>query len=176
MCYIGPYIHVEGFFHSPRVVRVVNTEPSDCKKDKDKKETSAQQRAKRGLHDAEHRARSTNMGHSSTLSKEYDHKNVDESWKCVFCHNGTWHKGLGDLFGPYWVKLEDDTIETNNFGSKSSRSGRRKRSEEDTSKEAVVEETEVWFHEDCLVWLPGVYVIGSRKDYLMINNEFVFAY
>ena len=42
----GPFIRIEGVFHSPRVVTVINSENNDERKDTQKK---------RGLHDAEHR-------------------------------------------------------------------------------------------------------------------------
>ena len=112
--------------------------------------------------------RSTNIGHSSTISKEYDHKNVDETWKCVFCHQRTWYRGLGDLFGPYFVKMENDDLEkqtavpAKNMSSKSGRSKRGEKEVRNHGEEEGEEEREVWFHEDCLVWIPGIYVIGSR--------------
>ena len=33
----------------------------------------------------------------------YDPKKLDPTWICVFCHQGSHHSGLGDLFGPYFV-------------------------------------------------------------------------
>ena len=33
----------------------------------------------------------------------YDSKKTDPTWICVFCHQGSHHAGLGDLFGPYFV-------------------------------------------------------------------------
>ena len=42
----GPFIRIEGVFHSPRFVTVINSENNDERKDTQKK---------RGLHDAEHR-------------------------------------------------------------------------------------------------------------------------
>ena len=39
----------------------------------------------------------------TTLSKNYNPKNFDESWVCVFCRQPPHHNGLGDLFGPYYV-------------------------------------------------------------------------
>ena len=37
------------------------------------------------------------------ISLRYDPKQVDPTWVCVFCHQGSHHAGLGDLFGPYFV-------------------------------------------------------------------------
>ena len=70
------------------------------------------------------RARSANVGYFSTLSKDYNQKNVDESWKCVLCKRGTHFRGLGDLFGPYWIKIEN----TSKVGPVS-KGNRRKRSQ-----------------------------------------------
>ena len=81
---------------------VVNTEPVKPPTKAEKRDSKKRDNAaggggnvprKRGLHDAEHRARSANMGHSSTFSKEYDHKNADETWICVFCKKHTHYKG-----------------------------------------------------------------------------------
>lgn len=61
-----------------------------------------------GVNDLEQRVRVlTGFGHrghhTSTLSSRYDPKKVDPTWICIFCHQGSHHDGLGDLFGPYFV-------------------------------------------------------------------------
>jgi len=30
-------------------------------------------------------------------------------WRCIFCHQGSSHRTLGDLFGPYYAKMDDST-------------------------------------------------------------------
>ena len=37
------------------------------------------------------------------IFSRYDPKKVDPTWICIFCHQGSHHDGLGDLFGPYFV-------------------------------------------------------------------------
>ena len=40
----------------------------------------------------------------SMMAKGYDCINADPSYVCVFCHEQPHRRGLGDLFGPYWLE------------------------------------------------------------------------
>ncbi|CAG2103662.1 unnamed protein product [Medioppia subpectinata] len=165
----------------------------------------------------------------STLSPQYDFNTRDKTWVCALCHKGPHYKGLGDLYGPYYISKEDktktqssaSTATTSQPLAHSSRSasiddvidsvasneptpqeserkrGRRRKSEatEDTATahNAVIPHrgrppksrietpkpvisspnhsdsstnTEVWVHEDCIVWSSGVYLIGHRVRHL----------
>jgi hypothetical protein len=60
-----------------------------------------------GKTDLEARVRAAGFGsHTTSLSSKYDAKNADESWTCVFCKRPSHYKGLGDLFGPYFVSKD----------------------------------------------------------------------
>ena len=54
-------------------------------------------------------------------------------WLCKLCSNRPNHENLGDLYGPYF--LSNDT-----------KGG----------------EEEIWFHEDCMVWTPNVYIKDNK--------------
>jgi hypothetical protein len=73
------------------------------------------------------------MGFSSAMAQHYDAFTLDETWVCAFCKRGSHQNCLGDLFGPYFVQ---------------------------TAKKK--KKFEVWVHEECCVWAPGVGLVGQR--------------
>jgi hypothetical protein len=73
------------------------------------------------------------LGFSSAMAQHYDAFTTDETWVCAFCKRGSHHNALGDLFGPYFVQ---------------------------TAKKK--KKFEVWVHEECCVWAPGVGLVGQR--------------
>lgn len=156
----GPYVHIEGDVRSPRTVLVVNSNA-------DIAGTSSTN--KRGICDQEHRARVANYGYSSTLSKQYDYKIVDNTWRCVFCHQKPHYKCLGDLFGPYWVPADCFKTPAVEVPKRAARkSGKSVTADGESAakqyQQASVQdgEVEIWFHEDCFCWVPNVYLVGSR--------------
>ena len=145
----------------------------------------------------------------SNLSSSYDINSADKTWVCALCHNGPHFKGLGDLFGPYFVALDDknkaQTTSTSATSApnasntrshtslmdsidktidsvlgcepKAAKRGRKRKSESSDSRPKLsaglsnddteachpqTNATEVWVHEDCLVWSNNVYLIGHR--------------
>lgn len=140
----GPYVLLEGDFRSPRTVNVVNSTNNENK-----------QKAKRGLIESEFKAKSSNYGYSSTLSKQYDFKTVDDTWRCVFCNQKSHFKRLGDLFGPYFVP-------THCLTAPEEEEKRPKSKRRSLIAEAESGSSEIWFHEDCFCWIPGVHLVGSR--------------
>nr|AGC92669.2 hypothetical protein [Heliconius erato] len=87
--------------------------------------------------------------HASTLGLRYDASTPDASWLCAFCERGPHHAGLGDLFGPYRLDVNCEDFRNLDEASKlrfASSSGG----------------AEVWFHEACGVWAPGLLAAGSR--------------
>lgn len=79
---------------------------------------------------------------------------MDQSipWVCSLCHSRPYAiNGLGGLFGPYRVSLneldEDQTIEY--------KASTKEESDGSTFKE-------IWLHEGCAVWTPNLYFIQNR--------------
>ncbi|XP_037821673.1 uncharacterized protein CG5098 isoform X2 [Lucilia sericata] len=130
--------------------------------------------------------------HSSTLSNRYDADTADSSWICVFCKIGPHKKGLGDLFGPYIISSDCDeyrcyknsTEELNNQQhinfSKNSITYNNEMlipndrhiygfNQEDTTSSSKLGMSqisdncfEIWIHEECAIWSPNIFVVGSR--------------
>jgi len=115
-----PYIHIEGDPNSPRIVKVINSKSNTL--------TSSGTFGNVMINKVEKSELFTTI-----KNKKYNPSNLDDSpWVCVFCNHTTHWKGLGDLFGPYWIPLHE------------------------TEKGAE----EVWFHEDCVCWAPNVHMVG----------------
>ncbi|XP_053209262.1 transcription factor 20-like [Panonychus citri] len=154
---------------------------------------------------------------------------MDNPWICVFCQQRSHYKGMGDLFGPYfipveiksqsnqwsangdnkmdevgtWIKQESVCSSSTSDNQLRSRLTYEKRrcpegDSPDAKRRLIVTNTgleltsipsttinrinnnnnnsnnnnsnggnstsqrEVWFHEDCLVWSNGVYLVGHR--------------
>lgn len=142
----------------------------------------------------------------SNFSSNNDANAADKTWVCALCHNGPHYKGLGDLFGPYLVALDDKskpqisgsssttTPNASNIRShtsilesidktidsviscepKPAKRGRKRKSENSESRPKLEKSdnetesnpqsnaTQVWIHEDCIVWSNNVYLIGHR--------------
>lgn len=84
---------------------------------------------------------SLNMSATKKHSVSTDSESIlkDSSWICIFCQQRPHYKAMGDLFGPYYIPVENNSAVNNQ-----------------------VNQREVWFHEDCLVWSNGVYLVGHR--------------
>lgn len=84
----------------------------------------------------------------------------DSTWVCVFCKRQPHYKELGDLFGPHEV------IEKTVFDSNTSLNGSSSIDLPSTSHQNIANSTtvrsEVWFHEDCVIWSNGIYLAGNR--------------
>lgn len=187
-----PYIHVEGAWNSPSLVKIVNGH----QKEEDSEGKAAKVTRAAQYVDEEHRSRAAKVGYTSTLSDRYDTHNRDLSWICVFCQQFTHMQCLGDLYGPYFVnvveaepqlpsrKVPDSDADTSFGGKKGKKSPLKKKTaatktevsvkveptvkvEEMTTTTPIEptssgEKKEVWFHESCLVWAPGVCLIPPR--------------
>jgi len=109
----GPYIHVEGNWNLPAVVKIVNVHVKD---DENEGKVKVLSKAAQYI-DEEHRQKASKVGFKSTLSERYDSHNRDATWVCVFCKNYT-HIScppLGDLFGPYYIQVKSaaESVTTN---------------------------------------------------------------
>ena len=101
------------------------------------------------------------------FSNKYDYRNADPSWVCFFCQKQSHFQGLGDLFGPYYVPSQ--IIKSREPGSSESpKKGAKKRRKSEISEGGAVTppseggRSEIWFHEDCLIWVPCVQLVGGR--------------
>lgn len=140
---------------------------------------------------------------TSTLPAHASPPVKDSTWVCVFCKQGSHFKGLGDLFGPYFIHQESqkplnpssyltidkeikmEISETSLIMSEKSHDKRKRSDCNDTSCSTTPEKrpksqaspskddsfdiphpysnmTEVWFHEDCIVWCNGVFIIAKE--------------
>jgi len=160
----GPFVHIEGSFRSPNFVNVINSSNDSL---------GPKTISQKGICDSELRPKLTNFGHTSALSKQYDSRNLDQTWVCVFCHRTSHFRGLGDLFGPYWLPAgivkTPQKLRKDSQNSESSRKGGRKRRKSEISEISVEaapaednSKTEIWFHEDCFIWIPNTFLVGGR--------------
>jgi hypothetical protein len=168
----GPFIHIDGDWNSPNYISIVNNLNDTMKK---------QIPVDRGaIRTEEVIPRTDLIKHTSTTSRKYDYKNQDRSWVCVFCSQTSHYHGLGDLFGPYYISAGNlktpQKIRNNSQSSEGStkKSGSRRRRKSDVlendpaATEAMPQPNrdsntvEIWFHEDCFIWIPNVFLIGGR--------------
>lgn len=96
----GPYVRVVGTRERPMSTSVVNVAPRSAAEEEVRRKKGASTPGQRSLHGAR-RLPGAAGGHTSTLSPHYDAVTRDPTWLCAFCHRGSHHQGLGDLYGPY---------------------------------------------------------------------------
>ena len=121
----------------------------------------------------------TGFGYSlTTLNKNYNPKSLDESWVCVFCRQPSHYNGLGDLFGPYYIPTEQwkklnlpspqkANVSASSFilggsgqaGAKVNKKVNKKKQE--SPAKGPSDQSEIWFHEDCICWMPQIRLIGN---------------
>ena len=83
-------------------------------------------------------------------------------WICIFCKNSSHSKGLGDLFGPYYLGSGSSVTDPN--GQQSGISAPKPRAHPKKMKLAEYNNSgrEIWFHDACITWASGVYLIGHH--------------
>lgn len=123
----GPYIHITGNKDNPSAISVVNVAQKE-----DEKLSKTQ--TKRNVSTAVSRIKNKTVGHLSTLSPTYDAYNRDKTWVCIFCQKGSHHGGLGDLYGPYYIKNNFDEKHSPSTSGTCASRNKRKRSETEDSK------------------------------------------
>ncbi|XP_049699612.2 nascent polypeptide-associated complex subunit alpha, muscle-specific form isoform X2 [Helicoverpa armigera] len=138
----GPYIQIRGPRDSPLSVSVMNTTTGE--------EEDATSRRKGG-EEFRNGVRGVRGLHASTLGLRYDASTPDASWLCAFCARGPHACALGDLFGPYALDTDCDEYRSLDEAT-------RRRYCTGASGAA----DEVWFHEACAVWAPGLVACGAR--------------
>ncbi|KAG8176221.1 hypothetical protein JTE90_008125 [Oedothorax gibbosus] len=175
----GPYVHIVGNKNKPSSIKVVNVAQ------KEEEKVSKVQPKRSFNNNNANRIKKKPVGHLSTLSPTYDAFNRDKTWLCVFCHKGSHVGGLGDLYGPYYVKDKNPESTKSSPASTSTGRGKRRKSEVDDTKpskrtkHSVSHETpsrgkdpkvdpdladmrEVWIHEDCAVWCQGISLMAEE--------------
>lgn len=93
----GPYVHIVGVRNKPLVVSVVNAHPKDENSD------SKYWPQKQPLQFGGVIRQNLGMGTSPGLPHIYDTITKDRSWLCSLCCKNSHYRGLGDLFGPYYL-------------------------------------------------------------------------
>ncbi|XP_075973194.1 uncharacterized protein LOC142974632 isoform X2 [Anticarsia gemmatalis] len=141
----GPYIQIRGPRDSPLSVSVMNNSTGE--------EEDSGSRRKHGeeFRNGVRGVRGVRGLHASTLGLRYDATTPDATWLCAFCQRGPHAASLGDLFGPY--QLDTDCEEFRALDEAT-----RRRYCSDVTGAA----DEVWFHEACGVWAPGLVAAGAR--------------
>ncbi|KFM74825.1 hypothetical protein X975_05022, partial [Stegodyphus mimosarum] len=92
----GPYVHIVGIRNKPLVVSVVNAPPKD-------ENAEAKYWQQKQLQFGGVIRQNMGMGSSSGLPHIYDTITKDRSWLCSLCCKNSHYRGLGDLFGPYYL-------------------------------------------------------------------------
>lgn len=77
-------------------------------------------------------------------------------WKCVFCKLTAHARGLGDLFGPYFVDFGSNVTDPVSPSKPRVPPKKMKYTEYSTAG------CETWFHDTCISWANGVYLIGNQ--------------
>lgn len=129
----GPYVHIVGRKDNPSSIKVVNVAQKE-------EEKVNKVQPKRNFSNTANRIKKKPVGHLSTLSPTYDAFNRDKTWLCVFCHKGSHIGGLGDLYGPYYIKDKNPESTKSPSATPSTSSGpgsargKRRKSEADDTK------------------------------------------
>lgn len=79
-------------------------------------------------------------------------------WICVFCKLTSHERGLGDLFGPYYVDGEQNSTPKPIVIPSRPRVPPKKMKYIEESSTG----SEIWFHDSCVSWASGVYLIGNH--------------
>lgn len=79
-------------------------------------------------------------------------------WICVFCKLTSHARGLGDLFGPYYVDGEQNGNPKPIVIPSKPRVPPKKMKYVEQSDAG----SEIWFHDSCVSWASGVYLIGNH--------------
>uniref|UniRef100_A0A146M353 Uncharacterized protein CG5098 n=1 Tax=Lygus hesperus TaxID=30085 RepID=A0A146M353_LYGHE len=183
----GPYVYVEGPKENPSKICVVNS----GSRDEEERDWGMDKSVARRKHQyVEGRLKGSGL-YSSTLSSKYNAQNADLTWVCIFCklrsncERGLGGEPAGDLFGPYILTIPKDpdhesrdpkdsdvvAEQKRRGGGKQAASLRATGAVEQFVKESKKQlpvgedlsgEREIWVHEKCAVWAPGVFLVGPH--------------
>ncbi|KAL7303091.1 hypothetical protein TKK_0004304 [Trichogramma kaykai] len=187
----GPVIKMKKGNDKPIFVEVLNTfREDDDDKPKDKKSS-------RKTHGQNYDFMKDTLNNRSLNSSALNAE-INNLWICIFCKQGPHHRiamssfstqlkapeALGDLFGPYFIKEDNQSISNDNDTSKlfdnqttlkgikhekSDYSGSSEKHKKKfynnmngESSNVTMEPKEIWVHEPCTLWTNGVYMVGGR--------------
>ncbi|XP_054712998.1 LOW QUALITY PROTEIN: AT-rich interactive domain-containing protein 1A-like [Uloborus diversus] len=94
----GPYVHIMGIRNKPLIVSVVNPSPKD-----ENSEMKYWQHKQQPLQFSGVIRQNMAMNSNNGLPHIYDTITKDRSWLCSLCCKNSHYRGLGDLFGPYYL-------------------------------------------------------------------------
>lgn len=153
----GPYLQTKG----PKLI------PTSCKVVNQWEKDAEQYPSKKSAHFK------TNVHSSMLLSNLSSDKSIlfpgniaskEGIWTCALCNAGSSRSCMGDLFGPYFPDIASNPVklDTDVKAKKKVRRGSKSDPSMKLSGSTGSKSSEVWVHEDCVIWSDGVYLIGSK--------------
>uniref|UniRef100_A0A915PZZ1 PHD-type domain-containing protein n=1 Tax=Setaria digitata TaxID=48799 RepID=A0A915PZZ1_9BILA len=73
-------------------------------------------------------------------------------WKCALCQQRTLRSVLGDLFGPYFIRLKGNHWPAH----------LAKKPQKTTDQDELY--CDIWLHGPCALTAPGIYLVGNQLD------------
>lgn len=166
----GPFIRVTGKQSAPDTVTIFTQPISELALGA----SSAGKRKSSTVPQAVHMV--TNMPMDKRAMVPSSRTISQDPWVCAFCGHHSSYMFLGDLFGPYFKEAELSRVESiaqeekSDVSKDSSLSGTKSSSEKTNKRKSALvarrddfpAPEEVWVHEACAMWSPGVCLIGSK--------------
>ena len=150
----------------------VPEKPKIAKTDSQKGPTLFTELEKRGLSLAA-RLKTTRSGESQLKPIQHPKVNNTNPWRCSLCGKSSFENSLGCLFGPYDENKDASQAEAQTPVRKRKHNSTSDETESPTKLKPESNSTqEFWFHGDCIVWSPGVCVVGeSLAGYKQAVND-----
>ena len=143
--------------------------PKITKTDSQRGPTLLTELEKRGLSLAA-RIKTTRSGESQLKPIQNTKVNSANPWRCSLCGKSSFENSLGCLFGPYDENKDALQAEAQTPVRKRKHNSASDEAESPTKLKS--ESQEFWFHGDCIVWSPGVCVVGeSLAGYKQAVND-----
>ena len=177
----GPFLRVAGDKNTPKSVSIYHQPVLDIAASSSRHPSSAKKKTQ-PLHGAMVVNMVTNLPPETSAMVPSSRTIEGNKWACAFCGQHSSYKTMGDLFGPYYrnsdlPRLEDFATVDNRQSDllkekRQSESGILSRRQKETigisskkSRSKVKNEPppdELWVHEACAMWSPGVYLVAGK--------------